>query len=91
MADYNTPAEERRFNFPLPLAILKRAVIKGLVVYDFEPKRDAFFAEVAPWVAAGQLRFHEDRATGIDQAGAQFARLMRGDNVGKALVVLGPE
>ena len=83
MTDYNTPEAERSFRFNLALPILKRAVMKGLVVYDFEPQRTAFFDEVAPWVAAGRVRYLEDRVTGIANAGAQFARLMRGENVGK--------
>jgi NADPH-dependent curcumin reductase CurA len=91
MADYNVAPEDRRFSFPMALPVLKRAVMKGLVVYDFEPEREAFFAEVAPWVAAGEVRFVEDRAAGLERAGAHFARLMRGENVGKALVVVGPE
>lgn len=91
MAEYNTPEAERSFRFNLGLVILKRAVMKGLVVYDFESERPGFIDEVAPWVAAGKLRFLEDRVSGIENAGAQFARLMRGENVGKTLVVLGPE
>lgn len=91
MAQYNTPEEERRFDFNLGLPILKRAVMKGLVVYDFEDERPAFFDEVAPWVASGAVRYAEDRAEGIERAGANFGRLMRGENVGKALVILGPE
>lgn len=91
MADYNTAPEERRFCFPMALPVLKRAVMKGLVVYDFEPERERFLAEVAPWVAAGEIKFVEDRAEGLERAGAHFARLMRGENVGKALVVVGPE
>lgn len=91
MADYNTPEAERSFRFNLALPILKRAVMKGLVVYDFEPQRAEFFEQVAPWVAAGKVQYLEDRAIGIEHAGTQFARLMRGENVGKTLVVLGPE
>jgi NADPH-dependent curcumin reductase CurA len=91
MAQYNTPEAQRQFNFNLGLPILKRAVMKGLVVYDFESQRQEFFEQVAPWVAAGEVRFLEDRAEGIERAGAHFARLMRGENVGKALVVLGED
>lgn len=91
MADYNTPEQERRCHFNLALPILKRAVMKGLVVYDFEAERERFFEEVAPWVASGKIAMLEDRAAGIGQAGAHFARLMRGENIGKALVVVGPE
>jgi NADPH-dependent curcumin reductase CurA len=65
--------------------------MKGLVVSDFEHRRPAFEAAVAAAIRDGQIRYREDRAEGIAQAGGQFARLMRGENVGKALVVLGPE
>lgn len=89
MERYNDPAKTRHLDLALP--ILKRAVMKGLVVMDFEDRRDAFLDLVAPWVAAGRVRYREDRVTGIGQAGALFARLMGGGNVGKALVVCGPE
>ena len=91
MSDYNTPEAERTFRFPLALPVMKRATMKGLVVYDFEPERPAFFDEVAPQVAAGRVRYLEDRAEGIASTAAHFARLMRGENVGKALVVLVPD
>jgi NADPH-dependent curcumin reductase CurA len=88
MSDYNVAPEKRTFSFPLAVPILKRAVMKGLVVSDFEPEREAFLAELGPQVVAGSVRFHEDRVEGLANAGAHFARLMRGENVGKALVVL---
>jgi NADPH-dependent curcumin reductase CurA len=91
MAEYNVPPAERSFRFNLGTVILKRAVMKGLVVNDFEPQRAEFFDEVSTAIAAGKVRFLEDRVSGIDNAGAHFACLMRGENVGKTLVVLGPE
>ncbi len=89
MAQYNDPASVPGLYLGLP--ILKRAVMKGLVVYDFEAQRAQFFDEVAPLVASGRMRYREDRAEGIAAAGAHFCRLMRGENLGKALVVLAPE
>jgi NADPH-dependent curcumin reductase CurA len=88
MADYNTPVAERHFNFPLAVPILKRAVMKGLVVSDFEHERGTFVDEVAPLVGAGRIRYLEDRVSGLEQTGRHFVKLMRGENVGKALVVL---
>lgn len=84
MSSYNDPESAKGLYIGLP--ILKRAVVKGLVVYDFEPQRDEFVDEVAPLIADGSLQYLEDCADGLDQAGAQFARLMRGENFGKALV-----
>lgn len=89
MERYNDPARSRPLDLALP--ILKRAVMKGLVVSDFDDRRGEFEALVVPRVADGRIAYVEDRAEGIASAGAHFARLMRGENVGKALVVLGPE
>jgi len=89
MERYNDPSKSKPLDLALP--ILKRAVMKGLVVSDFEHRRPFFEAAVAAGIRDGRIRYREDRAEGIGQAGAHFARLMRGENVGKALVVLGPE
>lgn len=69
----------------------RRAQVSGLVVYDFLDQRQAFLDEVLPLVAGGMLHHAEDRASGLAAAPAHFARLMRGENVGKALVVLAGE
>jgi len=84
MSAYNDPGSDKGLYIGLP--IIKRAVVKGLVVYDFEPQRDAFVDEVLPLVSNGELRYREDCVDGLGHAGAQFARLMRGDNFGKTLV-----
>ena len=89
MERYNDPAKSKPLDLALP--IMKRAVMKGLVVSDFEHRRPVFEAAVAGGIQAGQIHYREDRAIGIGQTGAHFARLMRGENVGKALVVLGSE
>jgi NADPH-dependent curcumin reductase CurA len=89
MSSYNDPSQDERLYIGLP--IMKRAVIRGLVVYDFEDQRDEFIDLVAPWIRAGEFVYKEDRADGIENAGAHFSRLMRGENFGKSLVVIGPE
>lgn len=89
MAQYNQADEERHFNFDIGLPIGKRAVMRGLVVYDFESERETFIDDAAPLVRSGRIRYREDRAIGIESTGAHFARLMRGENIGKTLVVLG--
>lgn len=86
ISDYN---EAEPAPGPSPLEIIRsRAVLKGLVVYDFEHRRDDMIAEHRALIAAGKLAWREDVATGLDAAPAAFARLMRGENVGKALVRL---
>jgi NADPH-dependent curcumin reductase CurA len=73
------------------MIIGKRAQLFGLVVYDFYPQWDNFVSEAAPWIEAGKLTFAEDRADGLEAAPALFERLMRGQNVGKAVVSVAPE
>jgi NADPH-dependent curcumin reductase CurA len=89
ISQYNDAEKGKGFN--LAPAIIKRAIMKGLVVYDYEDKRQEFFELVAPWVRDGKVKFKEDRVEGIENTGAHFERLMSGQNFGKALVVIGPE
>ncbi len=75
----------------LGLPIVKRAIMKGLVIYDFEDQRSEFLDLVAPWVADSSIKFKEDRVEGIGNTAEQFCKLARGENFGKTLVVVGPE
>lgn len=86
ISQYNTADKGKAFN--LGPAILKRAVMKGLIVYDFEDRRDEFLQLAAPWVRDGNIRYKEDRVIGIEKTGEHFAKLMSGNNFGKTLVVL---
>ncbi len=72
-------------------AIARRARLLSLVVYDYQDKYEAYLRRASDWVRSGRLRYLEDRALGIESAPRAFVRLMRGDNVGKSLVVVGPE
>ncbi len=89
ISQYNDPSQA--VGLSLASVILKRAVLKGLVVYDFEDRRQEFFDMMAPWIKDGTIKYLEDRVDGLEHAGSQFTRLMSGQNVGKALVVIGHE
>ena len=86
MSEYNNPA--RAAGPPPGFWIRARAIVYGLVVYDFEARRDEFIEACLPDVKAGRLRQREDVAEGIESAPAHFCRLMRGENFGKAVVSL---
>lgn len=84
MEDYNSPT---RTPGPLPGPVIgARATIYGLVVYDWEPRRDEFTEACLPYIKDGRLAMQEDMAVGIDSAPEAFCRLMRGENRGKAIV-----
>lgn len=63
-----------------------RAEMKGLVVYDHLDLTSEFQRVAGRWLADGQLRYKEDLSVGLDAAPAAFARLMSGENFGKAIV-----
>lgn len=69
--------------------IKARATVYGLVVYDFEPRRDEFVEACLPHLSSGALFQREDVAEGIDAAPGAFCRLMEGGNFGKVVVRMG--
>ena len=89
ISQYNDPSQAVGLNLASGIRML--AVLKGLVVYDFEDRRQEFLDMMVPWVRDGTIKYLEDRVDGLEHAGSQFTRLMSGQNVGKALVVIGPE
>lgn len=68
--------------------IARRAKVMGLVVYDFLGEQAAFTRMAGAWMREGRLRYAEDRVEGLAAAPALFEKLVRGDNVGKAIVVV---
>ena len=73
------------------LFIAKRAQVFGLVVYDFAAEQDEYARRAAEWIGAGRLVVKEDRAVGLAAAPAHFEKLIRGENIGKAVVVVAEE
>ena len=69
----------------------KRAQLRGLVVYDYEKDLPRYLRVASTLLREGRLRFKEDHADGIEDTPGHFLKLMRGENVGKAIVAVGPE
>ncbi|MBT4740796.1 MAG: NADP-dependent oxidoreductase [Rhodospirillaceae bacterium] len=69
----------------------RRAKLYGLVVYDYEHDLERYLRLASAWMREGKLKVKEDRADRLENAPAQFLKLMRGENVGKAIVAVGPE
>ncbi len=84
MEDYNK--QTRSMGPPPAMWIKSRATVYGLVVYDFEPRRHEFVSVCAEYIRQGKLKMREDIADGLANAPDAFCRLMRGENMGKALV-----
>lgn len=65
-----------------------RARLEGLVVYDHLADFARCRAELAQMIAAGTLRYREHIHDGLAAAPAGFIGLLKGENLGKALVRL---
>jgi hypothetical protein len=68
----------------------KRLTVKGFIVSDHYDRFPEFLAEVGPLVRDQSVRYHETIVEGIEHAPAAFLGLLRGDNIGKMLVKVGP-
>jgi hypothetical protein len=84
IAEYNATGPVRGPNLR-PL-LVKRAMIKGFIVWDHAHRQPAFLAECGAWLRAGRLKYREDIVEGLAEAPAAFPRLFEGSNVGKLLV-----
>lgn len=91
VSQYNRSGDDGWHGHNMGPFVGKRAQLLGLVVYDYYDQMDAFLKAAVPLVKAGRLNFHEDVAQGIENAPAHFSKLMNGQNVGKAVVAIGPE
>ena len=68
------------------LALVRRLMIRGFIVYDHVARQDDFVQDVGGWISSGQLKYREDIVEGLESAVGAFQGLLRGENFGKLLV-----
>ena len=71
--------------------LVKRANLRGLLVFDWHDRYAEGLARLGRWVRDGEIRYREDIVEGIENAPAAFAGLMEGRNFGKQLVRVGDD
>ena len=88
VAEYNDP----NASGPSLKGILyKQASIQAFSVRDNLHRMPEFRREVSGWMKAGQMRFREDLAHGIENTLTAFQGLLEGRNFGKLLVQVGED
>lgn len=89
IARYNdvepTPGPRNMF-----MVVTKRLRIQGYIISDHFDRFGEFHAQALPWIADGRLRYRETIVEGIENAPRAFLGLLRGENIGKMLVQVGP-
>ena len=72
------------------MVVTKRLRIQGYIINDHWDRFPEFFERATEWVREGRLRHRETVVDGIDNAPRAFLGLLRGENIGKMLVQVGP-
>jgi NADPH-dependent curcumin reductase CurA len=71
--------------------LMRRILIKGFIVIDYLPRAAEAFAELAPWVASGQIKWKAHVVEGLENAADAVKRLFTGDHDGKLLIRISDE
>lgn len=69
-------------------AVLRRVTIQGFIVRDHEDMRTEFEDTVADWLQSGKVDALQTVSDGLDNAVAGFLSMLKGGNIGKALIRL---
>jgi NADPH-dependent curcumin reductase CurA len=70
--------------------IPSRTLMQGFIISDHMDRRAEFIREVGGWLREGRVKHRETIVEGIENAARAFMGLLRGENVGKMLVKIGP-
>ena len=72
------------------LIVTKRLRMEGYIISDHYDRFPEFLERAQEWVRDGRLRYRETIVEGIENAPSAFLGLLRGENIGKMLVKVGP-
>ena len=72
------------------LVVTKRLRLQGFIITDHFERFGEFAREATQWVRDGRLQYRETVVDGIENAPKAFLGLLRGENIGKMLVKVGP-
>ncbi len=68
--------------------IAARIRLQGFLVFDYQPRMDEFYRDMAGWLKSGAVKPRETVIEGLDQMPEAFLGLFKGENIGKMLVKL---
>jgi NADPH-dependent curcumin reductase CurA len=72
------------------MVVTKRLSIRGYIISDHYDRFPEFLAKAQEWLREGRLHYRETVVEGIENAPKAFLGLLRGENIGKMLVKVGP-
>jgi hypothetical protein len=66
--------------------LVNRAMMKGMVVFDYASRYAEAAREMAGWMATGQLKTREDVVEGLETFPETLLKLFKGENTGKLVL-----
>jgi NADPH-dependent curcumin reductase CurA len=66
--------------------LVNRAMMKGMVVFDYASRYGEAAREMAGWMATGQLKTREDIVAGLETFPETLLKLFKGENTGKLVL-----
>jgi hypothetical protein len=72
------------------MVVTKRLLLQGYIISDHYEHFPEFLEKATAWVREGRLAYRETVIEGIENAPNAFVGLLRGENLGKMLVQVGP-
>jgi NADPH-dependent curcumin reductase CurA len=66
--------------------LVNRAMMKGMVVFDYADRYREAAREMAGWLAAGKLKSREDIVEGLQTFPDTLLKLFKGENIGKLIL-----
>ncbi len=86
VSQYNASVPDVMHN--LRSLLVNRVSLRGFIVSDHMELWPQAHAELSAWYAAGQLKYRETVAQGLDNAPKAFIALLCGDKIGKQIIKL---
>ena len=88
IATYNTdsPASSLSADILLRTILVHRARVQGFLIGDHFGQMEDFRRDMKGWLERGEIRYVEHRVKGLENAPAAFLGLLKGENLGKAVV-----
>jgi len=72
----------------LRACLIHRVKLQGFIVSDAFARMGEFRREMSEWLVAGEVRYAEHVTRGLENAPAAFLGMLKGENLGKAIVEL---